>query len=93
MSWPDARSNWRPHSNVRRPRRKYLPPLRTTLANAFLMRVAATWMSSPTFPRSAVRLETLREVYHNDQLARQRGLSAEDRLAFHQAEAPAHEVA
>ncbi len=35
-------------------------------------------------------LETLRGVYHNDQLARQRGLSTEDRLAFHQAESAPH---
>jgi hypothetical protein len=35
-------------------------------------------------------LETLRDVYHNDQLARQRGLSVEERLAFHQAESALH---
>ena len=35
-------------------------------------------------------LETLRDVYHNDQLARQRGLSVEERLAFHQAESAPH---
>jgi len=31
-------------------------------------------------------LEALGEVYHNDKLARQRGLSAEERLRFHQSE-------
>jgi transposase len=31
-------------------------------------------------------LEALKEVYHNDALARQRGLSPEERLRFHQAE-------
>ncbi len=31
-------------------------------------------------------LETLRDVYRNDELARERGMTAEERLAFHQAE-------
>jgi transposase len=31
-------------------------------------------------------LESLRDVYHHDALARERGLSADERLAFHQAE-------
>jgi len=92
MSWPDARSNWAPPFKCATPSPQ-IPHLRCVPSwpIAFLMRVAATWMSSPTFPRSAVFvLETLREVYHNDQLARQRGLSAEDRLAFHQAESAPH---
>jgi transposase len=29
-------------------------------------------------------LETLAEIYHNDELAREQGMSAEERLAFHQ---------
>ncbi len=39
------------------------------------------------FPEQCRRvLETLRDVYHNDELARDRGLTPEERLAFHQAE-------
>jgi hypothetical protein len=33
-----------------------------------------------------VVLETLRDVYHNDAIARERGLAPDDRLRFHQAE-------
>lgn len=39
------------------------------------------------FPEQCRRvLETLRDVYHNDEIARDRGLPPEERLAFHQAE-------
>ena len=67
------------------------PPLRTILANCLsharrrYVDVVADFPAECRFV-----LETLRAVYHNDQLARQRGLSAEDRLAFHQAESAPH---
>jgi len=82
----------RPHSNVRRPRRKYLTsacvpswPIAFLMPRRRYVDVVAELSRGVPFV-----LETLREVYHNDQLARQRGLSAEDRLAFHQAESAPH---
>jgi hypothetical protein len=42
---------------------------------------------APNFPAEVrLVLETLRDVYHHDALARAQGLSAADRLRFHQAE-------
>jgi transposase len=67
------------------------PPLCTILANC-LSHARRRYVDVVTdFPEECrFVLETLRAVYHNDQLARQRGLSAEDRLAFHQAESAPH---
>jgi transposase len=67
------------------------PPLRTILANCLSHARRRYVDVVADFPEECrFVLETLREVYHNDQLARQRGLSAEDRLAFHQAESAPH---
>ena len=67
------------------------PPLCTILANC-LSHARRRYVDVVTdFPEECrFVLETLRAVYHNDQLGRQRGLSAEDRLAFHQAESAPH---
>jgi len=67
------------------------PPLRTILANCLSHARRRYVDVVADFPEECrFVLETLRAVYHNDQLARQRGLSAEDRLAFHQAESALH---
>ena len=67
------------------------PPLRTILANCLSHARRCYVDVIADFPEECrFVLETLREVYHNDQIAGQRGLSAEERLAFHQAESAPH---
>jgi transposase len=67
------------------------PSLRTILANCLSHARRCYVDVIADFPEECrFVLETLREVYHNDQIAGQRGLSAEERLAFHQAQSAPH---
>jgi transposase len=67
------------------------PSLRTILANCLAHGRRQFVDVVDDFPEECrFVLETLREVYQNDEIARKRQMSAEERLAFHQAESSGH---